>query len=238
MKLTRSTVYIPEMTSALQFAAKGLEQNGITPSAHSGDLILLPVPGMITGDLWKTIPRDVPIFGGNLPADGHCTYDLLKDEIYLAKNAMITAHCAVTLAAETLPVTVENWKVLVIGYGRIGTCLAEILKRNGAEVTVCSSKEKNRAICEALGYSVIAPEQLINYLTKFRVVFNTAPAPILTDCNNVAEDTLLIDLASVPGILDKRVIWARGLPGKMAPESSGKLIAQSILRVLTERGSL
>ena len=43
-----------------------------------------------------------------------------------------------------------------------------------------------------------------------------------------------IDLASEPGMQGKSVIPARGLPGKYAPESSGKLIADTILRVLKE----
>lgn len=43
-----------------------------------------------------------------------------------------------------------------------------------------------------------------------------------------------IDLASKPGIGGTDVLWARGLPGKFAPESAGKLIAQTILRLLKE----
>ena len=41
-----------------------------------------------------------------------------------------------------------------------------------------------------------------------------------------------IDLASCPGMDAPDVIWARGLPGKDAPETSGELIARTILRLL------
>ena len=62
------------------------------------------------------------------------------------------------------------------------------------------------------------------------VIYNTAPAPVL-DRKTLAKclGTLKIDLASLQGLDGPDVIWARGLPGLYAPESSGRLIAQSIL---------
>ena len=47
-------------------------------------------------------------------------------------------------------------------------------------------------------------------------------------------NALKIDLASKPGIGGSDVIWARGLPGKDAPESSGELIAKTIIRLMEE----
>ena len=40
-----------------------------------------------------------------------------------------------------------------------------------------------------------------------------------------------LELASSPGMEGSDIIQARGLPGKMAPESSGKLIARTVLRL-------
>ena len=48
------------------------------------------------------------------------------------------------------------------------------------------------------------------------------------------EDCVKIDLASKPGIEDEDVIIARGLPGIHFPESSGKLIADTLLRLCQE----
>jgi hypothetical protein len=45
-------------------------------------------------------------------------------------------------------------------------------------------------------------------------------------------DCLKIDLASQIGIEGDDVLWARGLPGKDAPESAGWLIARTIERLL------
>ena len=56
--------------------------------------------------------------------------------------------------------------------------------------------------------------------------------------------SLLIDLASKPGGVDieeagnagVKTIWALSLPGKVAPISSGEIIARTILNILEERG--
>ena len=45
------------------------------------------------------------------------------------------------------------------------------------------------------------------------------------------EDCLKIDLASLPGMDGSDVIVARGLPNLEAPESSGHLIAKTVLRL-------
>ena len=55
---------------------------------------------------------------------------------------------------------------------------------------------------------------------------------VLGDGNGNA---IKIDLASVPGMNGDDVIIARGLPGKEAPESSGKLIADTILRLVERK---
>ena len=40
-----------------------------------------------------------------------------------------------------------------------------------------------------------------------------------------------IELASTPGMAGDGIIPARGLPGKMAPAESGKLIAETFIRL-------
>ena len=45
----------------------------------------------------------------------------------------------------------------------------------------------------------------------------------------------MIDLASKLGIEAEDVIWARGLPGKDAPETSGDLIARTVIRLTAKK---
>ena len=80
-----------------------------------------------------------------------------------------------------------------------------------------------------MGFSAVDSEQID--AGKYRLIINTAPALILEE-RQCRQDAVLIDLASKKGIVGDGVIWARGLPGKHAPESSGILIAQTLLRYL------
>ena len=177
------------------------------------------------------------IIGGKLrhpKLAAYKTVDLLQDPEYLAQNANITAHCAIRYALEHLPVIIENCPVLIIGWGRIAKCLARLLERLGAEITIAARKETDRAMAGALGYTAINTTAIDT--APFRLIYNTAPVP-----NLLPEDTstaVKVDLASIPAMEGGNVIHARGLPGKFAPESSGKLIARTVLRLLEKEESL
>lgn len=204
--------------------------------------LLLPVPtfapdGTVHGGgqletVLQALPHSICVIGGNLTSpllqNRNCI-DLLQDAIYLSENAYITAHCALRLALSRLPVALRGCKVLIIGWGRIGKCLAAMLKSMEADVTVAARKENDRAMLLALGYGAISTEAIA--VAPYRVIFNTAPQMVLP---HTPAGALKIDLASQPGIGGEDVIWARGLPGKDAPETSGELIARTVIRRLQE----
>lgn len=230
---------------ALSYALPILEEAGIsltdTPDPSVTHL-LLPCPsfdsdGKIRGGaelapLLAGLPADVTVIGGLLDRQDFraCpTVDLLDDPIYLSMNANITAHCALYLAFGQMPLIAEDCRCLVIGWGRIGKCLARLLRQLGADVTVAARRIESRACAQSLGFSTVATSGIC--LTPYRIVFNTVPAAI---CPESDAPALKIDLASQKGLAGADVIWARGLPAKMAPESSGMLIAQTVLRKLKE----
>lgn len=231
-------------TEALKYACSQLQKSGFVLTDAPSQAVthlLLPVPsfepnGSVKGggnltQLLSRLPKDITIIGGNLsslPA-GYSKLDLLQSEIYLSKNAAITAHCAIKLTLAQLPCTLDGCPVLVVGWGRIGKCLSKLLAQIGARVTVAARKETDRAMLAALGYQAVAIDQITP--EQYRVIFNTAPQLLLPDCSAGA---LKIDLASKPGITGPDVIWARGLPNKDAPESSGALIAEHIANYLME----
>lgn len=190
--------------------------------------MLLPIPTKEV-DLFG-FPERITVIGGNLEhiPDSFRKIDLLKEEQYLAENAHLTADCALRLLGERLPVAFRGCPILVIGWGRIGKCLAAMLKAWDADVTIGARKASDLGMIAALGYRAVEIKAIDP--AKYRAILNTAPAPVLA-CNT---DCVKIDLASRLGIEGTDVLWARGLPGKMLPEASGKLIAQGILRHLEE----
>lgn len=241
--MKNAVFYLAGDAAALRYAGELLEDLGAEIVQRPDNRVthlLLPVPSFEAGRVkggWKlesilaALPGDITVVGGNLnhPALGrYQCMDLLQDAHYVAENADITAHCAVKLALSKLPVTLKNQPVLVVGWGRIGKCLARLLRNMGADVAVQPRKESDQAILAALGY---APRKAID---GYRVIFNTAPYPVIDDNESslCRSDCLKIDLASQQGIAGEDVLWARGLPGKDAPETSGRLIATTVRRLL------
>ncbi len=231
--------YSPAMSHCIQT----LKKEGLTilsePSIQVTHL-LLPVPsfasdGSIVGGgnlstLLTLLPKNITVIGGNLdkPELDYCdTVDLLQDEAYLSQNANITAHCALKLAMNQLPVILQGCPVLIFGWGRIGKCLARLLRQIGAQVTVCARKETDRCALRSLGYDAADYSHI--QMQDYRAIFNTVPMMLFPGCPG---DGLKIDLASRLGLGGEDVIWARGLPGKDAPASSGKLIAETLIPIL------
>ena len=236
MNLDKRLIYPVGTTEAIRFAATHLGLPLVDHPTPDATHLLLDVP-LRQMDLENTLamlPPGITVIGGNLDIpclEGYRKIDLLRDPEYLAKNAAITAHCAVKLALPSLPVTLERCPVLILGWGRIGKHLAQLLKRMGAEVTVAARKDADRAMLKSLGFRAVDFPALSKMLHGFRLIYNTVPEKILSDSTTFPAGCVRIELASRPG-LPGESIDGRGLPGKLAPESSGKLIAETILRRL------
>ena len=244
--MTTAMLYPIITTEAATQALSILHRSGVSTITHPAPEIthlLLDVPSFIqegrfrdgsyVEDILERIPPNITVIGGNLdhPTFAYCKkLDLLKDETYLAKNAAITADCALRIAAPHLKTTFSDTPTLILGWGRIGKCLAQMLNAIGPPVTVAARNSADRAMLTALGYNAVDYEQLPKDCS---LVFNTVPGQHFPEFPNCVQ----IDLASEQSLSGPSVIWARGLPGTIAPETSGKLIAKTILRYLKEESS-
>lgn len=239
------------ISNSCLYASQYLKKSGMTLIDHISPEIthlLLDIPsfsehGLLRDnrslpELLPMLPETVTIIGGNLTPDYLLNYkkiDLLKDASFLYQNAAITAECALQVAANALNTTFSDSPALVLGWGRIGKCLSLLLQAVGCQVTVAARKEEDRAMAMAMRLDVLDYPDIPDSLHQFRILFNTVPhqtipIPIL----DTWKDGIKLDLASSPGMVCDNVITARGLPGKYAPESTGKLIAESVKRILTE----
>lgn len=246
--MQKKLIYPAGATKACQVAARLLVQEGVPVTDHvtpEATHVLLDVPsfqadGQLRGggslsELLHALPERIALIGGNIPDLYPVAIDLLKDETYVTENAAITAECAIMLAEREIPFVLRGSPVLIIGWGRIGKHLAHTLKALGAKAAVLSTSEAHRAEAVSFGLRTLQVQELPASIAQFRVIFNTAPAMIIPKAlSEKCVDCLKMDLASKPGIAGDDVIRANGLPGVHAPESSGKLIAQTILRLIQE----
>ncbi len=200
--------------------------DGITPSA-------LVFGGQIKQDLAKALDDKSIKF-----------YDYLKREELAIRNSIPTAEGAIKIAIEETPITINGSKCLVLGYGRIGKILSKMLSGLGADVTVEARKYADLAMIEGHGFEPLALGELKNRIDKFDIIFNTVPAMILDYeiLKSINKNALVIDLSSKPGGIDFEaakalgihVIWALGLPGKIAPVSSGGIIKDTVMNIIHE----
>ena len=170
--------------------------------------------------------------------------DLLDREELVVLNTISTAEGAIQIAMEETTRTLHGSKVLVMGFGRVGKILSNILKGIGAQVYCEARKDTDLAWIKAYGYNSVHLKELDNYLGKFDIIINTIPVTILKEAElqKVKEDVLIIDLASNPGGIDKMVakklgiklIWALSLPGKVAPITSAEFIKDTLYNMIKE----
>lgn len=152
------------------------------------------------------------------------------------------------LAMEEMPTTIFNSKVLVTGYGRISKVMIKALKGLGADVCITARKVSDLEWAKIYGCDCVHIDDMASRLSEFDIVFNTIPVVIFdkSKLSLLKKSCLVIDLASKPGGIDfdgasnlgVKVIWALSVPGKVAPVTAGKIIADTILYILSERGEV
>ena len=236
------------------------------------DAVLLPLPTVRSGDLLAYPEEDIPfsaflstlrpgtvLLAGMIPearrreaeAAGMTVYDYYESEAVKARNAVLTAEGALSIAMQELPVALDESRVAVVGCGRIGVALCRMLRAMHAEVTALSRSATSLRTPERLGCRTVllTAEALKEVTSGYDAVFTTVPHRIFTgeilrsaSLLPGGRKTLYIDLSSSPGSFDPaaaresgiRLLWALSLPGKYAPDSAGRVLATRILALLRE----
>ena len=157
-------------------------------------------------------------------------------------NCVPTTEGALSIAIENTPFTVFGSKALVLGFGRVGRHLSKTLHALGADTFVEARKEADLAWIDALGYKKVPLAKLDGCLGGFDIIFNTVPSVILyaERLKKLKDGCVIIDLASYPYGADIdfcrenkiKYILASSLPGKFAPQYAGKIIKETVCKLL------
>lgn len=169
--------------------------------------------------------------------------DIMKREELAVLNTISTAEGAIEIAISNTNKIIHGSQILILGFGRIGKVLAKKMVGLSAIVTCAARKDEDLAWIKAYGYKYININALGD-LSKYDIIINTVPHLILTQeaLQKVHNECLLIDLASNPGGIDKKVakdrglklVWALALPGKVAPITTAEFIKDTIYNILRE----
>ncbi|MHB1154170.1 MAG: dipicolinate synthase subunit DpsA [Eubacteriales bacterium] len=244
--ITRSTSLSGALTGAVMVVLPlPCTNDGIRVNCPAGcDIRLADVFGLLTPSQIATGGRLNENIHKLAESAGVKIYDYYEREELAVGNSVPTVEGAVAIAMAELPITLHGSRALIYGYGRIGKVLAKTLIALGAEVTVAARKLEDFAWIKVNGCHTQNIYELP--VCKPDVVFNTVPAPVLgrEALTALEPGTLIIELASKPGGVDMkaaeemghRVIWALSLPGRVAPVTSGKIIADCLIAILREGG--
>lgn len=222
------------------YAKEYLENHGFEHTGNSeyADFVLLPVP--VKEDMFKGFEGKTVFYGMGNHKNG---FDYMKYESFVLKNAFLTAEGAVTLIEENTAYSLYRANVLIIGYGRIGKALHNILKGYGADITVCSRSKASKDEAIFNGAKHINFEQLKSD-NRANVIFNTVPHMVLTkhELSALKKDAVILDLASFPGGVDTLVADSLGLtvlngrkmPSRYTEKTAGYLIGEAVSDIIEE----
>ncbi|WP_161822654.1 dipicolinate synthase subunit DpsA [Sporotomaculum syntrophicum] len=231
--------------------------------------LILPVPGVneqmelssaylkvkpiINEELLSLLPAGTPVLVGVarkplrelLEKHALDFVELMQLDEVAILNAIPSAEGAVQMAMERMPITIHGAKAMVLGFGRTGQTLAQLLENMYAHTTVVARDSAQLARAYAMGLKVLHFQELIDYLRDVDVIFNTIPAPVINGeiLQRLPSATLIIDLASAPGGTDFgkarelgiEAVLAPGLPGKVAPKTAGMILSRVVPGILLQK---
>lgn len=231
----------------------GLFEND-SGNIKNADVILLPVPTTRDGknifcpQSNKVVPLDAINQSNPDTLILSCGYsfknlncvDYFKRDDFCLLNAVPTAEGAIAQAITDTPFCIWKSKVLVIGCGRVAKILIDRLNGLKCDITVSARKTCDFAFLDALGIKYMHTSDVAKKAKDFDIIFNTIDVTLFYEFDSL-ENCYLYDL-STNGCLDfkkakENNIKAQklpGIPGKIAPITAGKIIAQTVNELIGE----
>lgn len=209
-------------------------------------------PLQLTDAHFSAIRKSTPVFSGIArPAlqavsrkHGLQLVRLMELDEVAILNSIPTAEGAIAMAMEHTDITLHGACCVVLGMGRCGVTLARTLAGLGAQVRVGARKPADLARITEMGLTPFPLSEISRLTADADVIFNTIPFMILTSdvLTRVPRSCVVIDIASAPGGTDFRFAERRGikaflapsLPGIVAPKTAGRIIAQTIVRLMQD----
>lgn len=221
---------------------------------EDANVILLPVPTTrdkrtifcpqsekeIPLDYVKKADKNALILSCGYVFEGFRCIDYLKLDSFCYLNAIPTAEGAIAQAILDTPFCLWGARVLVIGCGRVAKVLIDRLASLKCNLTVSARKSRDFAYLDTLGINHIHTNDVSKYADKFDIIFNTIDVSLFDD-TSLLKNCYLYDL-STTGCIDFekakqnniKAYKLPGIPGKIAPVTAGKIIAQTTNQLIGE----
>ncbi len=205
-----------------------------------------------TDEILNMIDENQPVFGGMISKSLEAkikkrtcfVYDYFKREEVTVMNTVPTVQGILKAMIDNIEYTIHSSSCAIFGYGRVARLTADILASIGADVTVCARKQGDLATARTKGYKGILISDFYRYAPEYNIIINTVPSLVINNkvIDNLDKNCLIIDVASSPFGTDFayayevgiKAIQCSSLPGKVAPKTAGKIIADGIIGIIEE----
>lgn len=218
--------------------------NDLTVKTDYDDNISLPI------DFFEKTKSNCVVFSGirtkrleemNNKSKRQIIYLMEYQDVAIA-NSIPTTEGVVMNLIENTDYTIHSSNILVLGYGNVGKTLVNTLNGLGANVSVLINNSEDYERLLELKTLPLYYSNMVKSITKFNVIINTIPSLIIdkTILEIVKKDVYILDIASSPGGVDyecanslniKNYLY-QGIPGKIAPVTSGKILYKKINTII------
>lgn len=191
------------------------------------------------GMMSKTLEQKISKISGGV-------YDYFRREDVTIKNTVPTVQGILKVIIDNIDFTINSSKCAVFGYGRVASLAADVLLSLGADVTVCARKSSDIARAAVKGCNTCYINEFSDCAEDYQIIINTVPSVIINNeiLQHLRHGCLVIDVASAPyGVdfvaadkLGVNAVLCPSLPGKVAPVTAGRIIAEGIINILEEEG--
>ena len=210
-------------------------------------------PVKVSDDFLVNSKENVLIFSGIsspcldkilMVSNRECIY-MMKDKEVIRENAIPTVEGIIADLVLNTDKTINDSSVLVFGYGNIAQVLVKYLNMLGADVTVSVIEPDDIKILNAIGIDCFysnSCSDLVDHIKNTDIIVNTVPDKIIDNSliKYINKDCYVLDIASHPHGIDREVLdeffiknkLYLGIPGKVAPKTSGKILSRKINSVL------
>ncbi len=203
-------------------------------------------------DIISLIDPDQIVFGGmigkgtesKLKRKNIKLYDYFKREDVTVMNTVPTVQGILKVIIDNIDYTVFSSNCTIFGYGRVAKITADTLSSLGANITVCARNCGDLALAKTKGYNTCNINEFYKSANHTDIIINTVPSLVIDKniLESIRKDCLIIDVSSAPFGVDYGTAYKLGikalqcpsLPGKVAPKTAGKIIADGILNIIRE----
>lgn len=185
-------------------------------------------------------------FEAKIKKKGVRMFDYFKREDVTVMNTIPTLQGILKVIIDNIDFTLHSSSCAIFGYGRVAKVTADALSSLGADVTICVRKGSDISLAMINGLKGCLISESYKYADRFDIIINTVPSTVINRrfLENAKPDCLIIDVASAPfgtdfaaaNELGINAIQCSSLPGKVAPKTAGKIIADGIINILKEEG--